>query len=228
MALWRRHRSCWDRAVDHARTRARRFEIPYGAGSLPGYFFAAASNAGGRRPLVIMHHGAYGPTSAMWGLCGAAAGSRGYHWMTFDGPGQQAALHDRGLHFRPYWEHVLTPTLDAVIGQREIDPKRIAAVGIGQAGYWLPRALAYERRVAAAVVEPGVVDLVTAWIRALPSGCREVLRTGDVLAFDHEVRTALLFAPELGQTLRALATPYGLADAGPASLAIGSRTRRRT
>jgi hypothetical protein len=217
-ALWRRHRSCWDRAVDNAHAPARRLEIPYGAGSLPGYFFASASNAGGRRPLVIMHNGAYGPISAMWSLGGAAAARRGYHWMTFDGPGQQAALHDRGLYFRPDWEHVLTPALDAVIAQPDVDPKRIAVIGTGQAGYWLPRALAYEHRLAAAVVEPGVVDVVTAWIRALPRRCRAVLRTGDVLAFDREVRTALLFSPELAQTLRALAAPYGLADAGPAEL----------
>ena len=86
------------------------------------------------RPLVIMHNGAYGPTSAMWGLGGAAAAQRGYHWMTFDGPGQQAALHERRLFFRSDWEHVLTPVLDAVIARRDVDTGRIAAIGTGQAG----------------------------------------------------------------------------------------------
>ena len=133
-ALWQRHRSCWDQGVGSAPTPGQRFEIPYGAGSLPGYFFAAASAAGCRRPLVIMHNGAYGPTSAMWGLGGAAAAQRGYHWMTFDGPGQQAALHERRLFFRSDWEHVLTPVLDAVIARRDVDTGRIAAIGTGQAG----------------------------------------------------------------------------------------------
>ena len=108
-ALWQRHRSCWDQGLSNAPTPGQRFEIPYGAGSLPGYFFAAAGAAGRRRPLVIMHNGAYGPTSAMWGMGGAAAAQRGYHWMTFDGPGQQAALQERRLFFRSDWEHVLTP-----------------------------------------------------------------------------------------------------------------------
>ena len=65
--------------------------------------------------------------------------------MTFDGPGQQAALHERGLFFRSDWEHVLTPVLDAMAARPDVDATRVAAVGIGQAGYLLPRAMAFER-----------------------------------------------------------------------------------
>ncbi len=64
--LWRRQRSCWDRAVEHLG--GVRIEIPYLGMSLPGYFFAAPNSAGHRRPLLIMHNGAAIPTSAMWGL----------------------------------------------------------------------------------------------------------------------------------------------------------------
>ena len=48
--LWRRHRVCWDEAVDRARTSAGRIEIPYAGGSLPGAFFPAPARAaaGGR------------------------------------------------------------------------------------------------------------------------------------------------------------------------------------
>jgi hypothetical protein len=113
-ALWRRQRSCWERAVSCAPVTGRLVEIPYQGTSLPGSFFAAPGGAGRRRPLVIMHNGAHLATSSMWGLGGAAAGPRGYHWLTFDGPGQQAALFDRGLFFRPDWEAVLGAVLDAV------------------------------------------------------------------------------------------------------------------
>ena len=98
---------CWERAVSCVPAAGRRIEIPYEGTSLPGYFFAAPGAVGRRRPLVIMHNGAHLPTSAMWGLGGAAAAAQGYHWLTFDGPGQQAALFDRGLFFRPDWEAVL-------------------------------------------------------------------------------------------------------------------------
>ena len=216
--LWRRHRVCWDEAVDRARTPARRIEIPYAGGSLPGAFFPAPGARGGRRPLVIMHNGAYGPTSAMWGLGGAAAARRGYHWMTFDGPGQQAALHERGLFFRTDWEHVLTAVLDAVTARPDVDPARVAAVGIGQAGYLLTRAMAYEHRLAAAVLAPGVVDVVDAWTAALPARLRMILARGATVAFDREMRVALLFAPEAAVTLRARAAGYGLAGASPSRI----------
>src|SRR6202012_5990821 len=130
--------------------------------------------------------------SAMWGLGGAAAAQRGYHWMTFDGPGQQAALYERGLFLRPDWEHVLTAGLRAVTARPDVDASRVAAVGVGQAGYLLPRAMTHEHRLAAAVLAPGVVDVLEAWTAALPPRLRAVLAGGDTAAFDREMHAALL------------------------------------
>jgi hypothetical protein len=214
--LWRRHRACWDEAVDRAP--ARRIEIPYAGGSLPGAFFPATDGRGARRPLVLMHNGAYGPTSSMWGLGGAAAAQRGYHWMTFDGPGQQSALHDRGQFLRPDWEHVLSAVLDAMAALPDVDATRVAAIGVGQAGYLLPRAMAYEHRLAAAVLAPGVVDVADAWTRALPARLRAILASGDTAAFDRELRLSMLFAPEAGRRLRARAAGYGPAGASPSEI----------
>ncbi len=216
--LWRRHRVCWDEAVDRAPTPARRIEIPYAGGSLPGAFFPAPDACGARRPLVIMHNGAHGPISAMWGLGGAAAAQQGYHWMTFDGPGQEAALHERGLFLRPDWEHVLTAVLDAMTARPDVDATRVAAVGIGQAGYLLPRAMAYEHRLAAAVLAPGVVDVAEAWTAALPTRLRAILARGDSAAFDREMRVALLFAPEAAGILRARAAGYGPPGGSPSRI----------
>jgi hypothetical protein len=217
--LWRRHRACWEEAVSRGHGAGEPIEIPYAGGSLPGWFFPARDVAGrpapGRRPLVIMHNGAYGPTSAMWGLGGAAAARGGCHWMTFDGPGQQASLHERGLVFRPDWEHVLTALLDAMCARPDVDAGRVATIGIGQAGYWLARAMAHEHRLAAAVLAPGVVDVADAWRAALPSALRALLDGGDTGAFDREMRVALLFAPEAAGTLAARAAGYGLAGAPP-------------
>jgi hypothetical protein len=115
--VWRRLHNCWGRAVDRLEMPGERLEISYDRASLPAYFFAAPDGGGRRWPLVIMHNGAYGPTSAMRAPGGALAAVRGYHWMTFDGPGQQAALHQRGLFFRPDWEAVLAPVLDAIVAR---------------------------------------------------------------------------------------------------------------
>ena len=215
-ALWRRQRACWERAVSCVPAAGRRIEIPYEGTSLPGYFFAAPGAAGRPRPLVIMHNGAHLPTSSMWGLGGAAAGPRGYHWLTFDGPGQQAALFHRGLFFRPDWEAVLGPVLDVVTQSPEVHPGRIAAVGFGQAGFWLPRALAHEHRLAAAAVVPGIVDVTPAWTAALTPSLAQMLANGESAAFDRRMRAALLFDRRAAGRLYWHALPYGLAAASPA------------
>jgi len=61
--------------------------------------------------------------------------------------------------------------VDAMLRRPEVDAKRIALVGISQGGYWVPRALAFEHRIAAGVADParGCVRALAdslAWIRS--------------------------------------------------------------
>jgi dienelactone hydrolase len=189
--LWRRQRVCWDRAVERLPVPAERIAIPYEGAALPGYFFRAADEP---RPLVVLNHGG-GVTSQTWTAGGAAAAERGYHWMTFDGPGQQAARFVQGLPPRPDWEAVLTPVADAIAARPDVDVGRMAVLGVCQAGYLVPRALAFEHRFAAAVADPGVVDVATSWREALPAGLRAALARGDRAAFDRDLHLAELFSP---------------------------------
>lgn len=86
-----------------------RLQVPYEGTTLPGYFFRAPdATPGERRPLVVMNNGSDGPTSSMGLFGGWVANERGYHWMTVDGPGQQASLFLHGIPFRHDWEAVLT------------------------------------------------------------------------------------------------------------------------
>ncbi len=188
-----------------------RLQVPYEDTTLPGYFFRAPDAAPGeRRPLVVINNGSDGATSQMWVYGGAAASERGYHWMTFDGPGQQAALFEQGIPFRLDWEAVLTPVVDAVTARTDVDPQRLAAIGVSQAGFWIPRALAFEHRFAAAVADPGVVDVSTSWVNPLPAPMRGQLEHGDQDAFDREMHLAELFSPATAATLRFRGEPYGL------------------
>jgi Prolyl oligopeptidase family len=95
--------------------------------------------------------------------------------MAFDGPGQQAALFRQGKPFRHDWEAVLTPVVDAMAARSDVDADRIALIGVSQAGYWVPRALAFEHRFVAAVADPGVVDVSSSWIGQLPGFMRSQL-----------------------------------------------------
>ncbi|MGW5433783.1 alpha/beta hydrolase family protein [Streptomyces sp. NPDC004059] len=63
-------------------------------------------------------------------------------------------LFAHGVPFRPGWENVVTPLVDFLPARPDVDPRRIALAGISQAGYWVPRALAFEHRITAAVADP--------------------------------------------------------------------------
>jgi hypothetical protein len=149
-------------------------------------------------------------TSAAWAAGGAAAAVRGYHWMTFDGPGRQAALRRQGLVLRPDWEAVLGPVVDTMAARVDVDASRMAVVGIDHAGYGVARALAFDERFAAAVLAPGIVDASRPWLNELPFPARAALLDEDREWFDRELHLATLFAPGLPGLLRRLARGYDL------------------
>jgi Prolyl oligopeptidase family len=211
--IWRRQRACWEQIVDLSG--GERVSIPYEDAVLPGFFFPAPdARAGEARPLVVVNNGSFQATSEMWTQAGAAAGERGYHWMTFDGPGQQATLLERGVVCRPDWEAVLTPVLDVMLGRGDVDRGRVAVIGVGQGGYSVARALAFEHRFAAAVLDPGIVDVVTAWTDRLPGEMRRHLGDRRQSAFDREIHLAELFAPASTETIRYHGEPYGHNNGG--------------
>jgi hypothetical protein len=203
--LWSRQRECWERAV--SLLGGELLSIAYERTSLPGYFFSAGS---GPRPLVIIDHGGRAATSSAWGSGGAAARARGYHWMTFDGPGRQAALRRQGLVLRPDWEAVLGPVADAMAARSDVDAERMAVIGIDHAGFGVARALAFEQRFAAAVLAPGIVDVSRGWLNELPLPARAALLEEDRERFEREVHLATLFASELTCQLRRLGRDYDM------------------
>lgn len=165
--LWEAHRDCWDRSVALWDPPVEKVAIPYEGTTLEGYLFCPRDGAA-RRPTVILNNGSDGPVIAMWTQGGAAAVERGWNAITFDGPGQGAALHRQKLYFRHDWEQVTTPVVDFLLARDDVDPDRIVLHGVSQAGYWVPRAAAFEHRLAAAVADPGVVDVSTLWTGHLP------------------------------------------------------------
>jgi len=220
LEIWRRHHACWDKFVDLAAMPGERLQLPYQDTTLPGYFFRAPDAAPGeRRPLVVLNNGSDGATSHMGLFGGRAANERGYHAMTFDGPGQQASLFLQGIPFRHDWEAVLTPVVDAMAARPDVDPGRIALIGVSQAGYWVPRALAFEHRFAAAVADPGVVDVSTSWTRQLPGFMRSQLQDPSKKdSFDKEMGWTERFSKSTRATLHFRGEPYGVAGDSPFDL----------
>ncbi|MFF5212164.1 alpha/beta hydrolase family protein [Streptosporangium sp. NPDC000396] len=133
-------------------------EIPYEGTVLPGYLYRA-DESGAARPTVVMHNGFDGSVEEMHFFGAAAAVERGYTVLSFDGPGQPGTRHSQGLMFRPDWENVVGPVLDHVLTRPEVDPTRIALLGVSMGGLLAPRAAAFDQRVAALIALDGVYDL---------------------------------------------------------------------
>ncbi|NEM05645.1 prolyl oligopeptidase family serine peptidase [Geodermatophilus normandii] len=211
-ALWERHRDAWDRFVDLTDAvgdvTVERLSVPYEDTTLPGYLFRSGPPDEPRRTLVFTN-GSDGSVVGAWTRGIADALSRGWNAVTYDGPGQNAALVRQGIPFRPDWEHVLTPVLDALVSRPDVDPARIAVMGVSQGGYWVPRALATEHRVAAAVADPGVVDVSTTMLAQLPHRLVRMLDAGDRDRFDTEMRWALKLSPATRTMLQWRMRPYG-------------------
>jgi len=211
-SLWEKHRAAWDRFVDLADfgpAVAERIEVPYEGTTLPGYFFRAGQ-AGSARRTLIFNNGSDGSAVGAWTGGIAAALGRGWNAMTFDGPGQNAALVRQGLAFRPDWEKVITPVVDFLSARSDVDEEKLALLGVSQGGYWVPRALAFEHRIAAAVADPGVVDVSTIILGHLPHVMIKLLEEGEREKFDRDMEWTLKISASTRSLLAMRMRPYGV------------------
>ena len=118
-------------------------------------------------------------------------------------------LHRQSLAFRADWEAVIGPVVDVLVDRPEVDEDRIVLHGVSQAGYWVPRAAAFEHRLAAAVADPGVVDVSTSWLEPLPDVMIDLLEAGDQESFDSFMEVGLQDDPAAAALLEWRMAPYG-------------------
>jgi hypothetical protein len=159
---------------------ARRFgfepvRIPFGHTYLPGWLLTPPGPARPRR-TVILNNGNDAQNVDLYAWGGAAAIERDWNALIFEGPGQGSVWFERGIPFRPDWERVITPVVDFLAMRPEVDPRRIAAIGWSQGGELVARAAAHEHRLAAVILDPGVVHLSSAL--PLPQELFELVRAG--------------------------------------------------
>ncbi|MGN6485221.1 MAG: alpha/beta hydrolase family protein, partial [Thermomicrobiales bacterium] len=173
-AIFEKGRAAFDNFASRLDVPGAQIEIAYEGTTLPGYAFTV-DTSGEPRPWFILNNGSDGAVAEAWVTGMAAALRRGYNVLTFDGPGQGAALFRQKLSFRYDWEKVITPVVDYLLTRKDVDANRIGILGLSQGGYWVPRALAFEHRIAAAVLDPGVFDVSTSWTSQIPPDALEGL-----------------------------------------------------
>jgi len=205
---WDLHREAWLGFARNFSPPIEQVAIPYEGTELEGFLFRASTGSA-PRPLLLLNNGSDGPVSAMWLQGAASALERGYDCLTFDGPGEGAALWKQGLYFRPDWEAVITPVLDFALGLDGIDPEKVALLGVSQGGFWVPRAVAFEKRIAAAVADPGVWDVGASWFRHLPPPMVELLDAGERDTFNQYMEEGMAGSPAQRGMARSRTRPFG-------------------
>jgi dienelactone hydrolase len=130
-----------------------RVEVPFEGASLPGYLYRAPGE--GPHPVVIQWNGLDSTKEMMYysGFPRMLA-ERGISTLMIDTPGSGEALRLRGLtarHDTEVWAGAIIDHLEAHADAYGIDPARIGIVGWSLGGYYAPRALAFEKRLALGV-----------------------------------------------------------------------------
>jgi pimeloyl-ACP methyl ester carboxylesterase len=157
-----RIRDTWDNSRTTFRQASKLMDTPveevlisYEGTALTGYYYRP-DNSHKPRPTLIVHGGYDSTGEELYFMIAAAAIQRGYNCLTFEGPGQGALIREQHLPFRPDWEKVVTPVVDSLLRRSDVDPARIALMGISLGGYLAPRAAAFEHRLAALIADDGV------------------------------------------------------------------------
>jgi len=156
--------STWRKSVDTFRKAAKLadhpvipVEIPFEGTVLPGYLCLVDSSRA-RRPLLIVHSGFDGTAEEIYFEVAWFAVQRGFNVLLFEGPGQGGVIRVQKLPFRHDWETVVKAVVDYALALKQVDPKRVALMGISFGGYLAPRAAAFEKRIMACIANGGVYD----------------------------------------------------------------------
>lgn len=136
-------------------------EIAFEGRPLPGYFVRARPGLA-PAPTLLVFGGADTFVEDTYFMVAPAAVKRGWNAVLVDLPGQGILPMDGSL-WRPDVEKPVSAVVDAALRRPEVDPLRLAAMGISAGGYIVPRALGFEPRLKAAVTVSMLLDLAKIW-----------------------------------------------------------------
>jgi dienelactone hydrolase len=145
--------------------RACRVSVPYEGTTLPAWFMPAEGTDGKPAPTVVFFNGLDGTKEVGILYGGVALAERGINTLAIDGPGQGEALRLQGIVSRHDWEVPAGAAYDHVVKRADVDPSKVAIMGISMGGYYAPRAAAMDPRFAACVAWGGHFDYHESWVR---------------------------------------------------------------
>lgn len=124
-----------------------------------GYFCHPIHPGPGRWPAVFLVGGADAYAEEIF-FSGRQVLERGWALLLVDTPGRGSSLYVKGIPTRPDYEIPVKACIDYVVSRPQVDPERIALLGISMAGYYAPRAAGFEPRVKALVAWSGCYSVL--------------------------------------------------------------------
>jgi pimeloyl-ACP methyl ester carboxylesterase len=152
-------RYCFGQAMNHVWHTFEEDMVTYKNVDLPVYIMSPGPEPIKRKTLLIVS-GFDGTLEEEYILRGYPALERGYNVIHFAGPGQMDMYRFfSNSHFEPDFENVAKTVIDYIWDRPEIDPDRIALMGISVGGYFATRSAAHEPRIKALIANSPIVDL---------------------------------------------------------------------
>jgi dienelactone hydrolase len=136
-----------------------RIEVPCGTERYAGYFCHPKNPPPGRWPAVLMLGGADSLAEELF-FWGNQITERSMALLLVDTPGRGSSLRLKNIHARHDYEVPVRAVIDYLASRPEVDPSRIGVVGVSMAGYYAPRAAAFESRIKALVLWCACYDLL--------------------------------------------------------------------
>ncbi len=151
---------CYLKYSKYAEHEVRRVEIPFAGKSIPGYFHLPANRPPGKLPCILSIDGMDGFKEMLHSLYGDKFLERGIASLAIDGPGQGECcvrdIHVTATNFKDAGRAALA----WMRTQPELDPDRIAIVGVSFGSFWATQVASIDHRVKGCAVafvchEPG-------------------------------------------------------------------------
>lgn len=199
LAIYRKHLQCFAEGMARRYPNAERVQVPYGNTTLPAWFMRGRGS-GDKAPTVVFFNGLDGTKEVGILYGGIELAARGINTLAVDGPGQGETLRLQNIASRFDWEVPARAAYDYAAGRSDVDPDRVAIMGISMGGYLAPRAAAMEPRFAACVAWGGHFDYHEAWVRRR----REIESGGSRVSAPHFHLLWVLGVPDMDAAMEKL------------------------
>ena len=142
-----------------------------------GYLCHPARPQSGKWPAVLFLGGADAYAEEIY-FGARPMLERGWAVLLVDTPGRGSSIYLKGIKTRADYEVPGKACIDYLIARPEVDPQRIALMGISMAGYYAPRVAAFETRIKALVGWSGcysILDDLYLFCHHLQPTCQRLL-----------------------------------------------------